>query len=129
VEAARPSLPDVLKRFLAKGDRQALTAGRVGESVLSPNEKSEAKQGGSDLLPRPGAQKPGFVWTLPVLPYEEAWRLQVKLVAARQAAVADSDMMLLLEHPPVFTLGRRAGGRTSRSRKVSWKNPEFPYIT
>jgi lipoate-protein ligase B len=46
---------------------------------------------------------------LPMLDYGDAWRLQLALVAARQAAVIDSDVMLLLEHPPVFTLGRRGG--------------------
>lgn len=45
----------------------------------------------------------------PVLDYREAWRLQVALVAARHTAAVDADIMLLLEHPPVFTLGRRGG--------------------
>jgi lipoate-protein ligase B len=51
-----------------------------------------------------------WLWfDLPVLDYGDAWRLQLALVAARQAAVIDSNIMLLLEHPPVFTLGRRGG--------------------
>ncbi len=37
--------------------------------------------------------------------YREAWRLQHELVAARSAG-AIADHLLLLEHPPVLTLGR-----------------------
>jgi lipoate-protein ligase B len=46
---------------------------------------------------------------LPMVDYADAWRLQVELVAARHAAVLDTDIIMLLEHPPVFTLGRRGG--------------------
>jgi len=41
--------------------------------------------------------------------YREAWDLQGNLVAARKDGVIDRDVVLLLEHPPVFTLGRRGG--------------------
>jgi lipoate-protein ligase B len=44
--------------------------------------------------------------------YPEAWELQLRLVEARQANRLEHDAVLLLEHPPVFTLGRR-GGRES----------------
>ena len=37
--------------------------------------------------------------------YDEAWALQRELVAARQAGAAP-DTLVLLEHPPVITLGR-----------------------
>ena len=46
---------------------------------------------------------------LPLLDYSEAWQLQARLVAARRSELIDSDIFLLLEHPPVFTLGRRGG--------------------
>jgi lipoyl(octanoyl) transferase len=39
--------------------------------------------------------------------YRDAWRLQHDLVAARAAGEID-DQLLLLEHPPVLTLGRHA---------------------
>jgi len=41
--------------------------------------------------------------------YPEAWALQEKLVAARLSKRLDRDVFLFLEHPAVFTLGRRGG--------------------
>jgi len=43
------------------------------------------------------------------MPYREALELQHRLVAARRAGRIASDVLLVLEHPPVFTLGRRGG--------------------
>jgi lipoate-protein ligase B len=51
-----------------------------------------------------------WLWVnFPRLDYREAWDLQVRLVAARRAGIIPEDILLLLEHPPVFTLGRRGG--------------------
>jgi lipoyl(octanoyl) transferase len=47
-----------------------------------------------------------YVWNLGLVPYGEAWELQRK-VAAAVAQGALPDTVLLLEHPPVVTLGRR----------------------
>ncbi len=44
------------------------------------------------------------------LPYEEAWDLQRALHQGRVEERAD-DYLLLLEHPPTYTLGRNADGR------------------
>ena len=41
--------------------------------------------------------------------YEEAWALQRDL-AVRRARRETADTLLLLEHPPVYTTGRRTGG-------------------
>ncbi len=46
---------------------------------------------------------------LPVIEYREAWDLQHDLVAARKDKIVDTNVILLLEHFPVFTLGRRGG--------------------
>lgn len=43
---------------------------------------------------------------LGLIPYDQALDLQHRLVAARKAGRTD-DVLLLLEHPPVITLGRR----------------------
>jgi lipoyl(octanoyl) transferase len=48
-----------------------------------------------------------YIWNLGAVPYREAWDLQRSLAAAvSQGAIPDT--VLLLEHPPVVTLGRRA---------------------
>ena len=46
---------------------------------------------------------------LPQTAYRAAWKLQTDLVTARRENIVDTDVVLLLEHPPVFTLGRRGG--------------------
>src|SRR5436309_2961869 len=48
----------------------------------------------------------GYLMNLSVVPYLEAWELQRSLAGAvSQGAIPDT--ILLLEHPPVVTLGRR----------------------
>jgi lipoate-protein ligase B len=46
---------------------------------------------------------------LPPVDYDEAHCLQQGLVAARHEGTLGRDVALVLEHPPVFTLGRRGG--------------------
>ena len=41
--------------------------------------------------------------------YREAWELQSNLITARKERILQKDIVLFLEHPPVFTLGRRGG--------------------
>ncbi|HZB97778.1 MAG TPA: lipoyl(octanoyl) transferase LipB [Candidatus Sulfotelmatobacter sp.] len=45
------------------------------------------------------------VW-LGSVPYRAAWALQRRLAQALRSAELDSDCLLLLEHPPVYTMGR-----------------------
>jgi lipoate-protein ligase B len=45
----------------------------------------------------------------PETPYGKALALQHRLVSAKSSGNMDEDVLLLLEHPPVFTLGRRGG--------------------
>jgi lipoyl(octanoyl) transferase len=50
--------------------------------------------------------RPGYVLDLGPTPYREAWELQRSLAGAvSQGAIPDT--VVLLEHPPVVTLGRR----------------------
>jgi len=44
-----------------------------------------------------------------MMDYNEAWKLQGDIVSARINGVIDTDIILFLEHPTVFTLGRRGG--------------------
>ena len=41
--------------------------------------------------------------------YNEVWKLQSDIVSARVNGIIDTDIILFLEHPTVFTLGRRGG--------------------
>jgi lipoyl(octanoyl) transferase len=53
--------------------------------------------------------QPGYVLNLGETPYLEAWNLQRSLAGAvSQGAIPDT--IVLLEHPPVITLGRRTDG-------------------
>jgi lipoate-protein ligase B len=50
-----------------------------------------------------------FCADLSLVDYREAWKLQTDLVDARIKNDVSSDVVLFLEHSPVFTLGRRGG--------------------
>jgi lipoyl(octanoyl) transferase len=52
--------------------------------------------------------RPGYLLNLGLTPYTEAWDLQRAIAAAvSQGAVPDT--VIMVEHPPVVTLGRRTG--------------------
>lgn len=59
-------------------------------------------------MPNAG-RKTWLVADLPVMAYADVWELQIRLVEARHTASITSEILLLLEHLPVFTLGRRGG--------------------
>jgi len=46
---------------------------------------------------------------IPLMDYKEALDLQRSLVDAKTSEIMGRDLILFLEHPPVFTLGRRGG--------------------
>jgi lipoate-protein ligase B len=48
-----------------------------------------------------------YAVSLPETDYHPVWELQKKLVAAKADQQFDREIILLLEHKPVFTLGRR----------------------
>ena len=50
-----------------------------------------------------------FLLDLPPTPYTASQALQIDCVAARQADRLTQDLFILVEHPPVFTLGRNGG--------------------
>ena len=64
------------------------------------------------MIPRPTGYHPPkrcFCIDLAVIDYRDAWTLQADLVTARWKRDLDRDVVLLLEHPPVVTLGKRGG--------------------
>ncbi len=53
--------------------------------------------------------QPAYLYQLGITPYREAWELQRSLAAAvSQGAIPET--VVLLEHPPTLTLGRRTAG-------------------
>src|SRR6266581_693293 len=66
----------------------------------------------------------GYLLQLGEVPYLEAWELQRSLAGAvSQGAIPDT--VILLEHPPVVTLGRRTDlPRAGAARLLSDPRPE-----
>ncbi len=50
-----------------------------------------------------------FFLDFSILEYRRAWDLQTRFLEARASGSLEKDLILCLEHPPVFTLGRRGG--------------------
>jgi lipoate-protein ligase B len=65
---------------------------------------------------------------LPVTEYKEAWQLQSNLVAAKPHKTTHKNVVLLLEHPPVFTLGRRGGLNNLRVSESFLEKAVIPVI-
>jgi lipoate-protein ligase B len=74
------------------------------------------------------ANEQWICFDLPILEYNEALTLQRELVAARADEDIDQDMVLLLEHPAVFTLGRRGGIENLRVSNGFLKKLNIPII-
>jgi lipoate-protein ligase B len=55
---------------------------------------------------------PALRWAwLGTVGYEDAWTLQREMVLARRSGELVDDAVLLLEHPPVYTMGRQGEAR------------------
>ena len=46
---------------------------------------------------------------IPLMDYQESRDLQIDLISARKKGIIDRDVLILVEHPPVFTIGSRGG--------------------
>ncbi|QQE66149.1 lipoyl(octanoyl) transferase [Leptolyngbya sp. BL0902] len=62
------------------------------------------------------------VYTLGLVPYADAWNLQKSWVS-RHRQSPQPDRLLLVEHPPVYTLGQ---GSTTENLKFLESNPPHP---
>ena len=62
-----------------------------------------------NLKPATRNPQPCFAVNLGLMDYNQAWALQSDLVAAKIDGRLSRDIILLVEHPSVFTLGRRGG--------------------
>jgi lipoate-protein ligase B len=65
---------------------------------------------------------------LPVTEYKEAWQLQSNLVAATPHKTPHKNVVLILEHLPVFTLGRRGGLNNLRVSESFLEKAVIPVI-
>jgi lipoate-protein ligase B len=83
-------------------------------------------KGGGTILLKTVTCKSWLCLDLPLLDYGEAWQLQAKLVAARRSELLDSNIFLLLEHPSVFTLGRRGGRENLKVPEVFLEQSGIP---
>ncbi len=63
-----------------------------------------------------------------LMEYRTALDLQRNLVLARQAGIIENDVVLILEHPPVFTLGRRAGIENLKASRAFLERKKIPVI-
>jgi len=65
---------------------------------------------------------------LPRLEYSNALDLQRDLVRARHNNVIGNDMVLMLEHPPVFSLGRKGAIKNLKVPKAFLEKMKIPVI-
>lgn len=57
----------------------------------------------------PTSPRKWYALDLGLTDYRKAWALQLRLAEARRDDVLKNDVVLIVEHPAVFTLGRRGG--------------------
>ena len=64
-----------------------------------------------------------------LMEYRTALDLQRNIVLGRQTGAIQNDVVLILEHPPVFTLGRRAGIENLKASSAFLKRKKIPVIS
>lgn len=65
---------------------------------------------------------------LPLMEYRTALELQRNLVGARQTNVLENDLVLLLEHPSVFTLGQSGDIKNLKVSKTFLERMNIPVV-
>ncbi len=78
------------------------------EVALAAGERTESQEPAA-------ASRELHVVHLGLVPYEQGLELQRAVARARISGAIASDVLLLLEHPPVITLGR--GSKAQQSRR------------
>jgi lipoate-protein ligase B len=72
--------------------------------------------------------KSPWLLDLPQTEYADALKLQHRCVAARHDGCLDRDLIIMLEHPPVFTLGRRGGMDNLLISEAQLKQKGIPIV-
>jgi len=82
--------------------------------------------------PEPRTQNPElkswYCIELPKSDYRGIWKLQTDLVDARKTGAFDQDIVFLLEHSPVFTLGRSGGKENLRVSESFLEKSGVPIV-
>ncbi|MBW2605706.1 MAG: lipoyl(octanoyl) transferase LipB [Deltaproteobacteria bacterium] len=65
---------------------------------------------------------------MPLTEYKTALDLQRNIAFARQTGIVENDVVLILEHPPVFTLGRGGGIENLKASKAFLERKNIPVI-
>ena len=97
-----------------------LKTASAGTDLTEPADTQIATQDWSFKIRNPKSQipnpqskgskpEPCYAVNLGITDYHQAWKLQSDLVADRLSRSKGRDLILFLEHPAVFTLGRRGG--------------------
>jgi len=73
-------------------------------------------------------KKQGVLLEFATVAYEEVWRLQQELVALKTRRPQTADVVLLLEHPAVFTLGRNGCRDHLKISLSHLKNENIPLV-
>lgn len=69
-----------------------------------------------------------FRLDLPLMEYRSALDLQRHIALARQTGTIEKDVVLILEHPPVFTLGLKAGVKNLKASSAFLQRKKIPVI-
>jgi lipoate-protein ligase B len=112
----------------AKGSRAPRGIGGEERSVVPPARRWMRSSAARDRRPRQGGAARWLCAELGLLNYEEAHGLQLRLHTARERRIIKSDILLLLEHPPVFTLGRRGGRENFKVSDVFLREANVPVV-
>lgn len=91
-------------RLSQKEKRKADRTFQTLDSTIR-NSKSEIRNSGTSAASRTS----WYCVNLGKMDYVEAWKLQTDIVGARNRGTLIADTILMVEHPAVFTLGRRGG--------------------
>jgi lipoyl(octanoyl) transferase len=80
----------------------------TGSSVTDTSATNSSAAGHTATASDLATHAVGLLYSAPQVPYLTAWDWQQRLLAARRQDPTLWDVLLLLEHPPVYTLGQGA---------------------
>ena len=94
---------------LHKGHQAGDSITPSAESLPSETQNAQLASRNPNRVARNTQRVKWWIINLGQIDYDEAWKLQTDIVGARNRGELNADTILVLEHPAVFTLGRRGG--------------------